>query len=62
MCYAFILPTELPRDIFRVGFKQLLYVALYIDTMLQLTAEPRGRPVASSMYEGHLESNAHSSI
>ena len=34
-----------------VGFKQLLYVQRYsIATMLHVTAEPRGRPVASSVY------------
>ena len=44
------LPTELRRGICGVGFKLLLCSALYIATMLHLTAEPRGRPVASSMY------------
>ena len=43
------LPTELPREICGVGFKRFITV-LYIATMLHLTAEPCGRPVASSMY------------
>ena len=37
------LPTELRRDL------NLYCTMLYIATMLYLTAEPRDRPVASSM-------------
>ena len=40
-----VLPTELRREVFEV-----YCTVLYIATMLHLTAEPRGRPVASSMY------------
>ena len=44
------LPTALPRKIYEVGFKQLLHVQRYsIATVLHVTAEPRGRPVASSI-------------
>ena len=46
------LPTELRWEICGVRYKLLLFSAIYITvaTMLHLTAEPRGRPVQSSMY------------
>ena len=44
-------PNALPtrREIWGVGFK-LYCTVIYIPTMLHLTVEPRGRPVASSVY------------
>ena len=39
------------RKRLKAGFKQLMHVQRYsIATMLHVTAEPRGRPFASSMY------------
>ena len=43
------LSTALPRKIYEVGFKHCTVHRYSIATMLHVTAEPRGRPVASIM-------------
>ena len=44
------LSTALPRWICEVGFKHCTVLRYSIATKLHVTAEPRSRPLASSMY------------